>query len=60
MRENPEFLKAFPHLQKAIGPEYLNNTTTKHLFDRKDLKSDSANQGYFESLMLQHNEYLNK
>ena len=52
MRENPEFLKAFPHLQKAIGPEYLNNTTTKHLFDRKDLKSDSANQGYFESLML--------
>ena len=68
LKENPEFFKAFPHLQKPMydkenpdleGFEYSENIRNKDFFDKSELKSDSAKQdGYYESLLHQHNKYL--
>ena len=68
LKENPEFFKAFPHLQKPMyehenpdleGFEYSENLRNKDFFERKELKSASSQEdGYFQSLVHQHNKYL--
>lgn len=45
MKENPEFFKAFPHLQTSLDKEKAESIgeTTRNLFDKNDLRSDSSN-----------------
>jgi hypothetical protein len=59
MKENPEFFKAFPHLQepayRALRPEaeanqYLDDIQTTELFEESELKGDSSQANFFESL----------
>ena len=73
LKENPEFYKAFPHLQppmyKITNPELSKATDGKAVeyseeyrnigfFDQEELKPDSHDKGYFESLMHQHDRYM--
>ena len=67
MKENPEFFKAFPHLQeplsRAIDPEfpsaeYIDDVNSSVFFERDELKSNSSRDGYYQSLFHQHNKYL--
>jgi len=67
LKENPEFFKAFPHLQKPIydsqmpdanSQEYMNDLQSNELFDKSQLKSQSNEDGYFQSLLHHHNKYL--
>ena len=70
LKENPEFFKAFPHLQgpayqllhpdhDAQSLEYMNNIRSRTMFDKEDLKSESGERGgYFQSLLHQHNEHM--
>jgi hypothetical protein len=70
LKENPEFFKAFPHLQEPIyqanypetpGQSYLEDEhiKTQDYFDTEDFKSKSTQEkAYFKSLLDQHNKYL--
>lgn len=74
LKENPEFFKAFPHLQPPIydilnpelqaenqgqSLEYLDQVRSREIFDREELKASSTKRdGYFQSLLHQHNEYM--
>lgn len=68
MKENPEFFKAFPHLQGPLyatvrtGAQYLqymDNVSTKEFFADSELKGDNYyDANYFQSLQHQHNKYL--
>jgi len=68
MKNNPEFFKAFPHLQDSIyrvanpeakEPQYIDNLKSTDFFEPEDLKSDrSHNSHYFDSLMHQHTRYM--
>lgn len=74
LKENPEFFKAFPHLQPAVydtlNPniaqefngkafEPMDNIRSQDFFDKNDLKSQSSkNDDYFQSLLHQQNKYL--
>jgi len=67
MKENPEFFKAFPHLQSPLyatkNPEaevneYMDDANSSTLFNKQELKSNSSRDGYFESLLHQHNKYM--
>jgi hypothetical protein len=67
MKENPEFFKAFPNLQGPLNTakeglplnrEYIDNATTQNFFEKDELKSDSHQQGYFDSLLHQHDNYM--
>jgi len=71
LKENPEFFKAFPHLQDPIyqanypetpgKPSYLEDEHIKHqdYFESEDFKSKSTKEkAYFKSLLDQHNKYL--
>jgi hypothetical protein len=68
MQENPEFFKAFPHLQKPlyehINPEmknqqYLNDIKQTEFLDRTELEADSTkNSNYYDSLFHQHKRYM--
>jgi hypothetical protein len=62
LKENPEFFKAFPHLQGPIydkenpksegGFEYTDNPRSIDYFEKEDLTSVSSKKdGYFESLL---------
>ena len=67
MKENPEFFKAFPHLQGPLrkdkegelpNREYMNDATSATLFEQSELKSKSHQEGYFQSLLHQHDNYM--
>lgn len=73
LKENPEFFKAFPHLQppmyKIQNPEISEATQgkaieyeeyrNKEFFDKKDVMSESSKRdSYFQSLLHQQNRYM--
>ena len=74
LKENPEFFKAFPHLQppvydllnpevqeqnKGQSLEYLDQVRSREIFDKEELRPSSAKRdGYFQTLLHQHNQYM--
>lgn len=74
LKENPEFFKAFPHLQPPVydllnpevqahnqgkSLEYLEQARSREIFDKEELKASSAKRdGYFQTLFHQHNQYM--
>lgn len=68
MKENPEFFKAFPHLQEPVfdhanpgapNQMYMNEVKNSELFSKHDLKADSSkHDGYFDTLLHQHTRYM--
>ena len=69
LKENPEFFKAFPHLQEAIykkenpwmldeSMEYTDNPRSVEYSEKEDLQTNASKQdGYFASLLHQHTRY---
>lgn len=56
MKENPEFFKAFPHLQgplyRLVRPgagadQYLDDMKTNELYEDIELRGDNFNANYF-------------
>jgi ribosomal protein S18 len=68
LKENPEFFKAFPHLQKPMyekenpdlaGFEYSENIRSKDLFSKDELTPEASKRdGYYQSLLHQHTKYM--